>query len=200
MKPFENRPESVYSEITEHQSLECFPAYPAVRGRANYESDKKHHNKETSCRKETMKHRSLTPGLFVVSCLHKKTLGYVFMDDFESPRTAFNVILSRFRKAPRLIVYDNSCQLSTFCLKREPVFFQNTQFAIDRFHFTHNHKGCTDGFDLRQYKRYTKLNSSLREQENRFLSRIATQIVYMRLQNAMWLVKLFHALRNIINA
>ena len=30
----------------------------------------------------------------------KRTLGFVFMDDFESPRTVFNMILSRFRKAP----------------------------------------------------------------------------------------------------
>ena len=200
LQPFTNRPQTMYTEITEHQNLECFPAYPPVRGRANYASDKKRRkDKESTCRKEIKQHKALTPGLFVATCIHKVTLGFVIMDDFESPKTAFDMIMSRFKKAPKLIVYDNSCQLCTYCLRREPVHFRNTHFAVDRWHFATNHVGCTKGFDLRLYAKYQKINSSMREQENRFLSRISSQIVYMKLGNAMWLIKLFHALRNIVN-
>ena len=51
-------------------------------------------------------------------------------------------------------------------------------FAIDRWHFSKNHKGCTRAFDMRQYRKFDGINSSLQEQENRFLSRILTNYLH----------------------
>ena len=37
-------------------------------------------------------------------------------------------------------MYDNSCNLHDYCLNRDPGFFKNTKFFVDRFHWV-NHKG-----------------------------------------------------------
>lgn len=37
--------------------------------------------------------------------------------------------------APRLIVYDNACNLHSYSLNRDPVFFKNSQFLVDRLHW-----------------------------------------------------------------
>ena len=41
--------------------------------------------------------------------------------------------------APKLIIYDNCCNLMRYCLRRAPLFFSETQFLIDRLHwFNHS--------------------------------------------------------------
>ena len=38
------------------------------------------------------------------------------------------------------MIYDNACHLHNYALNRDPVFFQNTWFLVDRFHWC-NHVG-----------------------------------------------------------
>lgn len=45
--------------------------------------------------------------------------------------------------APKLIVYDNACNLHKYVLRRAPQFFSNTAFRIDRLHI-YNHEGYVD--------------------------------------------------------
>ena len=45
-----------------------------------------------------------------------------------------------FTLAPDLVIYDNGCNLHNYCLNREPVFFKQTWFVVDRFHWP-NHVG-----------------------------------------------------------
>ena len=42
--------------------------------------------------------------------------------------------------APKTIIYDNCCNLHQYCLNREPQFFKESWFVIDRFHWP-NHSG-----------------------------------------------------------
>ena len=42
--------------------------------------------------------------------------------------------------APAMVIYDNACNLLSYCLNREPDFFRTTWFLVDRFHW-HNHTG-----------------------------------------------------------
>lgn len=42
--------------------------------------------------------------------------------------------------APKIIVFDNCCNLHSYCLNRDPNFFRNTLFVVDRFHWF-NHTG-----------------------------------------------------------
>ena len=45
-----------------------------------------------------------------------------------------------YSSAPSIVVYDNACGLHTYCLKRDPHFFKETRFLVDRFHWN-NHTG-----------------------------------------------------------
>ena len=51
--------------------------------------------------------------------------------------------------APKLIVYDNACNLHRYCLNRVGTFFQNTnlKFIVDPFHMG-NHVTCSRGYRL----------------------------------------------------
>ena len=40
-----------------------------------------------------------------------------------------------FLTGARLVIYDNSCNLHSYCLNRDPVFFKNSQFLVDRLHW-----------------------------------------------------------------
>lgn len=42
--------------------------------------------------------------------------------------------------APKVVIYDNACNLHDYALNRDPGFFKNTKFFVDRFHWF-NHKG-----------------------------------------------------------
>jgi hypothetical protein len=36
---------------------------------------------------------------------------------------------------PRLVIYDNACNLAAYALKRTPKLFADTLFLVDRLHF-----------------------------------------------------------------
>ncbi len=193
---FQTPTEDRYSPITESQNFfHCFPRYPVLRGPGKYKADRYKSDKH-GCRKLTQSHHTLTPGLFVISCVHGITLGFKFMQDVESPKTAFDVLMSHFKKMPKNVIYDNCCQLCTYSLKREPSRFKNTRWLVDRFHFNKNHIGCSRGFCMDEYSDLSKVNSEIREQENSLLRRLATQITYMRPENAICHIKVFLAIRN----
>lgn len=42
--------------------------------------------------------------------------------------------------APSTVIYDNACNLHNYALNRAPLFFKDTWFLIDRFHWR-NHTG-----------------------------------------------------------
>ena len=88
--------------------------------------------------------------------------GFEVMRISESPNIPFTCIFERFKKgndnlitascdtwfillhaAPATIIYDNCCNLHQYCLNREPLFFQESWFIIDRFHWP-NHSGKRD--------------------------------------------------------
>lgn len=63
-------------------------------------------------------------------------------------------------------MYDNSCNLAAHCLNNEPMFFKNTKFAIDAFHYAH-HTNCNPSFNsLKITARDPGLQASLTEQKN----------------------------------
>ena len=49
-------------------------------------------------------------------------------------------IVFNYFSAPKVVIYDFACSLHQYCLNRDPVFFQNTRFLVDRFHWK-NHTG-----------------------------------------------------------
>jgi hypothetical protein len=85
------------------------------------------------------------------------------MKNIESPETIFSALFHRRKTAPRVVVYDDACQLSTYALTRQPQFFANCRFFCDRFHRA-DHVGCGDGFDIRLFPVYNALNTEAGEQ------------------------------------
>lgn len=67
-----------------------------------------HTRSQTYCNKFYERHGVKTPGVFFVYCTcHGALVGYHMLKFAESERTVFEFIMTRFRKAPPLIVYDN---------------------------------------------------------------------------------------------
>jgi len=212
MRPFDGRvttaPGPYPAPSEANDVLEFFPNHPLIRGSARYSADgkadtarsaaAKNDNELSGCRKETSRHKTLTPGLFTMFCPHGICLGFQIMSSPESPRTPFDILVRRFSVMPKLIVYDNACKLHLYVLKREPLRFQNTRFMVDRMHYK-GHVGCSLGYCMDSYvedKSIKEINSQVNEQANAALRRLTTQLTYMTSYNVKVHVKVFLGLRN----
>ncbi|KAK9915762.1 hypothetical protein WJX75_003857 [Coccomyxa subellipsoidea] len=123
----------------------------------------------------------------------------------ESPKTAFDLLYTRFNTAPKMVIYDNACNLHRYVLRRAPRFFSRAAFRIDRLHIF-NHVGCSSGYNLEKYPQdmavvggltLRKLNSQACEQSNSILERIRTQVAYMGHENAFTYCKYFLSQHNV---
>lgn len=149
-----------------------FPSHPVVRGLGLYAVDAPAARKDaiiqSSCKKEATPATRLTRVLFPFICLDcEQCFGFSCIDAYESPRAVFDVIFMRFAEAPLCVVYDNACHLSLYCALREPWFFQNVLFIIDRFH-AKNHKldVCSAVHNAAIYPSLNDYNTQLMEQFN----------------------------------
>ena len=132
---------------------------------------------------------------FVGICCHGISQIACPMSYSESPRFLFSLVLEYWEKAPDIIMYDNACHASEFCLNREPTFFKNSRFLIDKFHFI-NHKACSRTFDSRLYPETSRLNSQVCEQFNRVLKKIALSAQYSTAEGYFLLISSFIYLHN----
>ena len=160
--------------------LSYFPSLPLLTGNANYVSDKTAAKRASDeCRKYASHHPNLTPGIFTIFCSHGLCYGYQVMDSHESPRHPFEIFRSRFPAPPKTIIYVNVCKLHQYCLNREPAFFSNTKFLVDRFHWK-GHIGYSAGYSLDAYKhsKFKEIKSQVNEQANAGLQQIKGQLAY----------------------
>jgi hypothetical protein len=122
--------------------------------------------------------------------------------------------------APSVVIYDNSCNLAMYALKRDPGSFKDTLFLIDRFHYR-NHtgnilsndindlvlrinihatyfyfKGCSEGHNVSMYPQYKDLNTQVAEQSNSSIYRLRSMLCYTNQDNFHKFLKLFLAYRN----
>lgn len=84
----------------------------------------------------------------------------------------YQILRSRYETAPEVVVYDNGCHLHDYALNRDPRFFRDTKFLIDRLH-ADNHVACSSGYDIRTYNEsaeLVRLNSQAAEQYNSMLT------------------------------
>lgn len=101
--------------------------------------------------------------------------------------------LSWLDPAPQVIIYDNNCKLHCYAVNREPAFFRNTAWFIDRLHryawaegrtqicdpdisrkgrCSWNHTGCSEGYTMDKFQALSNVNSMVAEQENSILKAI----------------------------
>ncbi|KAI8516330.1 hypothetical protein Bbelb_049110 [Branchiostoma belcheri] len=210
--PFKNRHNNtVYPPPEEEDTFggySFFPTLPLVRGQATYAKDAQRRTRPRRCRDPSQRcnkmyggHPSLSPGIFTLYCQHGVCYGFTILKSHESPRHPFEILIGRFNRAPRVIVYDNACRLHQYCLNREPAFFMNTLFCVDRLHWI-NHTGCSDGYCMDSYGQHgtidvQQINSQINEQANAGLKRIKAQLAYMTQSKFLFNAALFLAFKNI---
>lgn len=172
------------------------------------------------CTKHKLTHPDFTPGFLLMFCPHGFCLGIKMMGQSEGPRTVFDWIYTRFKKAPKMIVYVNACNLHSFCLKRRPIFFDKTIFIIDCLHWF-GHVNCHEGYNIERLdsnmvvvpeqvvdgvifprimikssdKRHS-LNTQVAEPANSKIAAIRTQVYHMHQENALKFMKYFLLKKN----
>jgi hypothetical protein len=117
-----------------------------VRDLPRYEVEGVSRQHEAVCPKYPYYHRHRTAGILACFCLDcQNIVGFNAMHEFESPRSVFEVLFTRWEEPPTVVIYDNACNLSIYAHTRESFFFRDTKFIIDRLH-QHAHKRCSPVF------------------------------------------------------
>jgi hypothetical protein len=111
------------------------------------------------CEKHFIRHNNKTAGIFSFFCPHGICYGtsvllflptwvvflmtvYVgrigmhIIPQAEGRRDPHAALFLFMEKCPDILVYDFACQLSDYCLSREPGFYRSCCFCIDKFHCT----------------------------------------------------------------
>lgn len=148
--------------VCESEAAECgdlFPGRPLLRQRVFFKNSKKEGWRE-ECAKDYRSSPFHSPGLLSAQCAceHPKLLGVSVMDESESISTAINSIAARFSPLPRIVYYDNACNLTKSVALRFRWMFSETTFVCDRFHYA-GHK-CPGLFDPDTHNRCDKIPKS----------------------------------------
>lgn len=119
------------------KSGEFYPGRPLVRKRVVFKS-KAGEGWREECAKHHRYSHTHSPGLFTVQCAcpHPKLLGVVVMDESESIYMAVKELFTRFDPPPRIVFYDNACNLALSVALRLSRIFEYCTFLCDRFHYT----------------------------------------------------------------
>lgn len=82
-------------------------------------------SKDARCSKEYQGNSRLGSGIVLFWCAkHRICLGWVFLQSAESLEVVYQTILTRFPIIPKVICYDNACNLAEYCYNRAPRLFQ----------------------------------------------------------------------------
>jgi hypothetical protein len=105
----------------------------------------------TLCNKLYKSKGRLGAGTLLFWCgVHRKCLGFYVMQSAESCKTVFQILVTRFRVQPKVIIYDNGCNLSEYILNRAPGPFKDTYILSDGFHWK-NHTNCGMAYNSKLY-------------------------------------------------
>lgn len=80
-------------------------------------------------------------------------------------------------------------------MNRDPAFFGDTRFVVDRFHDS-NHT-CGESFSLKSFPQYSATNSQANEQANSETAMVKSMFSYMNVDNFHPSLSLFLYHRNV---
>jgi hypothetical protein len=123
-----------------------------LRGRGVYGIDKQPASGETepgACQKQVVVAKDTTAAIFTWFCGHGFSYGYALLwwrSDRccnrshilvrgEGRNDPFSVLKTFFEEPPDVVIYDFACALEEYASNRDPVWFKNTLFLVDRFHW-----------------------------------------------------------------
>jgi hypothetical protein len=74
------------------------------------------------------------------------------MDSSEGRDDPFSILKMFLEMAPEVVIYDFACSLEEYAMNRDPWWFRDTLFVIDRFHWpNHNAYAEHDEFCSRVF-------------------------------------------------
>jgi hypothetical protein len=95
-----------------------FPGRPVVRTLKRVELRSA---KEEQCSKDYQANSRLGNGLVLFWCgKHRVCLGWVLLQSAESLEIVYTTLLTRFPVLPKIVCYDNACNLAEYCYNRAP--------------------------------------------------------------------------------
>jgi hypothetical protein len=87
-----------------------------------------------------------TGGIMCAWCMHNICYEFHCILKGEGQNDVFPVMLTRWQKPPKHVIYDFSCALGPYYMLYELDFFADTQFLIDVFHATGHTSVCLQPF------------------------------------------------------
>lgn len=133
--------------------------------------------------------------MFLWFCpLHGHTYGFHLIDGAEGRKDPFCSILKYLEKMPEELYYDFACQLSDYCLNREPDLFKNTRFWHDLFHAIGHI--CGINFKSTKVEGLQGVNSEICEQVNSYLQCIKYTGSHLSQEHFVFFMQFFLYLLN----
>lgn len=128
------------------------------------------------CSKHYAKAHKFSPGAMTIccGCKHPLILAFTVLDRKEAPQVLLNMLLSRFARIPRFLIYDFSCGAFRVALGKLAWMLLDCTVVSDRFHIF-NHL-CSDAFDPRSYTKLDGVDSGAPEERNAPIRRIQTTL------------------------
>ncbi|KAG9397868.1 hypothetical protein AC1031_016523 [Aphanomyces cochlioides] len=174
---------------------EWFPSAPYRRHLAPY--NEVHEDDDVICTKHSPGSKLKMPGTFLFCCPHGICLGFADMHDYESPKHPFSILYRRLSdsRRKRIIIMDNACNLQTYCMRREPWFFRNVWFVVDRFHFC-NHVNCSSGYCIDNFPELEHVATTVCEVFNAQFKSVVAQAGFMTKEHFISYAKHYKAYVN----
>ncbi|EJD48432.1 hypothetical protein AURDEDRAFT_60705, partial [Auricularia subglabra TFB-10046 SS5] len=143
--------------------------------------------------------RGLTGGLLIIWCSHSVCYGFHCIPKGEGRNDVFSALFTHWPRPPRKVIYDYACALAPYCMLREPIYYGDTQFLIDKFH-AQDHTRCSPACFLTGYADWNEAlrvaNSSAGECGNSSLLKIRKSLSYLSQRHAIILSYTFLAIWN----
>ena len=149
------------------------------------------------CQKQYVKSKRFTPGILTVQCCcdRPQLIGYIVMVRAESTALALTSVLTNFGIPPRVVYYDNGCNLVKSILTRAPWLLHVSKFVVDRFHFKSH--TCSEIFDPDAYHLMDTDVTTTAESINARLEKTVPYLRYVSGENFIPYLNIRFALLNI---
>ena len=179
------------SETAEESGI-CFPGRRMYRPTISFEG-----TEDQECSKTVLRTDTHSDGILTVQCVCStpKLLGFIVMNKPESTEVALNSVLTHFKIPPRVVFYDNACNLFASALLRVPWLLNLSRFLVDRFHFkSHN---CSTFFDPSSYRDLDVFKTTGAESINARIEKVLHFLRHLRGGNYVPFLRARFALLNL---
>ena len=168
----------IYVENRAEETGICFPGRDMYRPYISFEGLEAH-----ECNKTVLRTDKHSDGILTVQCVCAvpKLLGFVVTKKPESTEVALNSILTHFQIPPRVVFYDNACNLFASAILRVPWLLNLTRFLVDRFHYKSH--VCSSLFDPSSYRDLDMFKTTGAESINARIEKVLYFLRHLRGKN-----------------